>query len=158
MGTAANPIFPQCQQRRNSDMKQLLDAETRAAMIDYRMERAYSTLGEADLLYEGGYFNAAINRLYYACYYATIALLLKYGIETSTHNGVKTQLSMHFVRTGRLSLEHSTTFGLLFDKRHSSDYADFAYCDASLIEMLRPRAEAFINAIKTLIKESTQQE
>ena len=35
----------------------------------------------------------------------------------------------HFVRNNRLNLEHSTTFGLLFDKRHSSDYSDFAYCD-----------------------------
>lgn len=57
-------------------MKQQLDVETRAAMVDYRLERAHSTLGEADLLYGGGYFNAAVNRLYYACYYA------------ATHNGV----------------------------------------------------------------------
>ncbi len=86
-------------------MKQQLDAATRAALIDYRLERAHSTLGEADLLYNGEYFNAAVNRSYHACYYATIALLLSRNIETSTHNGVKTQLSMHFVRTGKLSIE-----------------------------------------------------
>ena len=64
---------------------------------------------------------------------------------------------MHFVRTGKLSIEHSTTFGLLFDKRHSSDYSDysdFAYCDAGIVELLRPRAEAFINAIEKLTKET----
>lgn len=139
-------------------MKQQFDSETRAAMIAYRLERAHSTLGEADLLYSGGYFNAAVNRLYYACYYATIALLLSRHIEAFTHNGVKTQLSLHFVRDGRLSLEHSTTFGLLFDKRHSSDYGDFAYCDASLIDMLRPKAEAFILAVEALTKESNEAE
>lgn len=32
-------------------MKQQLDPETRAAMVDYRLERAHSTLGEADLLF-----------------------------------------------------------------------------------------------------------
>ncbi len=134
-------------------MKQLLDDEMRAAIVGYRLERAYHTLGEADLLYGNGYFNTAINRLYYACYYAAVALLLSRGIETATHNGVKTRLSMHFVRNGKLSIEHSTTFGLLFDKRHSSDYSDFAYCDAALVEMLRPRAEAFIDAVSKLIKE-----
>lgn len=140
-------------------MKQQLDKETRAALIDYRLERAHSTLGEADLLYDGGYYNAAVNRLYYACYYAAVALLLSREIETFTHNGVKTQLSMHFVRTGLLSIEHSTTFGLLFDKRHSSDYSDFAYCDAGLVELLRPRAEAFIDAVERLTKdiEATEQ-
>lgn len=139
-------------------MKQQLDAATRAALIDYRLERAHSTLGEADLLYNGGYFNAAVNRLYYACYYATTALLLSRNIETSTHNGVKTRLSMHFVRTGKLSIEHSTTFGLLFDKRHSSDYSDFAYCDAGIVELLRPRAEAFINAVEKLTKETENEQ
>lgn len=134
-------------------MRQQLDDATRAALVDYRLERARSTLGEADLLFQGGYFNAAVNRLYYACYYAAMALLLAEKIETSTHNGVKTQLSMHFVRTGLLSIEHSTTFGLLFDKRHSSDYGDFAYCDAALVEMLRPRAEAFIDAVELLAKD-----
>ena len=135
-------------------MKQQLDKETRAALIDYRLQRAHSTLGEADLLYGGYYYNAAVNRLYYACYYAAVALLLSREIETSTHNGVKTQLSMHFVRTGLLSIEHSTTFGLLFDKRHSSDYSDFAYCDAGLVELLRPRAEAFIDAVEKLTKDT----
>lgn len=134
-------------------MRQQLDDATRAALVGYRLERARSTLGEADLLFQGGYFNAAVNRLYYACYYAAMALLLAERIETSTHNGVKTQLSMHFVRTGLLSIEHSTTFGLLFDKRHSSDYGDFAYCDAALVEMLRPRAEAFIGAVELLAKD-----
>lgn len=134
-------------------MRQQLDDATRAALVGYRLERARSTLGEADLLFQGGYFNAAVNRLYYACYYAAMALLLAEKIETSTHNGVKTQLSMHFVRTGLLSIEHSTTFGLLFDKRHSSDYGDFAYCDAALVEMLRPRAEAFIDAVELLAKD-----
>lgn len=137
-------------------MKQQMDRETRMALIDYRLQRAHSTLGEADLLYGGGYYNAAVNRLYYACYYAAVALLLSREIETSTHNGVKTQLSMHFVRTGLLSIEHSTTFGLLFDKRHSSDYSDFAYCDAGLVELLRPRAEAFIDAVERLTRDTEQ--
>ena len=105
-------------------MKQQLDPGTRAAMVDYRLERAHSTLGEADLLYGSGYFNS-----------------------------VKTQLSMHFVRNNRLNLEHSTTFGLLFDTRHSSDYSDFAYCDAPLVDLLRPRAEAFILAVEALTRE-----
>ena len=65
---------------------------------------------------------------------------------------------MHFVRTGKLSIEHSTTFGLLFDKRHSSDYSDFAYCDAGIVELLRPRAEAFINAIEKLTKETENEQ
>lgn len=36
-------------------MKELLDNETRAAMVDYRLERARQTLGEADLLRTGDF-------------------------------------------------------------------------------------------------------
>lgn len=96
-------------------MKEKLDSESRAAIVNYRLERAYETLKEADYNTAGGYYNAAVNRLYYACYYAASALLLNCEIEANTHNGVKTQLSMHFVRTGHLSLDHGATFSLLFE-------------------------------------------
>lgn len=131
-------------------MKEKLDHENRIAIVNYRLERAYETLKEADYNTDGGYYNTAVNRLYYACYYAASALLLSREIDANTHNGVKTQLSMYFVRTGCLSLEHGATFSLLFEKRQSSDYSDFAYCDFALVDTLRPRAEAFINAVESL--------
>lgn len=133
-------------------MKEKLDADNRRAIVNYRLERAYETLKEADYNTEGGYYNTAVNRLYYACYYAASALLLSREIDANTHNGVKTQLSMHFVRTNLLSLEHGATFSLLFEKRQASDYNDFAYCDLALVNTLRPRAEAFIEAVEILTR------
>lgn len=127
-----------------------LSPQHRVALVQYRLERAHKTLKEADYMRKGDFFNAAVNRLYYACYYAATALLVAKGIEATTHSGVKTMLSYHFVRTGLLSLEDGTTFSNLFDKRHSSDYEDFAYCDAALVDYLRPRAQAFIEAVEKL--------
>lgn len=134
-------------------MKQELTPEHRAALVEYRLERAHCTLEEADYMRNGNYYNAAVNRLYYACFYATSALLIAKGIETATHNGVKTMLSYHFVRTGLLDLEHGATFSNLFDKRHSGDYEDFAYCDAALVDYLCPRAESFIRAVEELARQ-----
>ncbi len=153
MGKYDYTIYSQRHEGRDCIMKEKLDPESRASIVNYRLERAKETLKEADYNTEGGYYNAAVNRLYYACYYAAAALLLNHEIDANTHNGVKTQLSMHFVRTGRLSLEHGATFSLLFEKRQSSDYSDFAYCDLTLIETLRPRAEAFIDAVEKLTYE-----
>ena len=124
-------------------MKQELSPEHRVALIQYRFERAYKTLEEADYMRVGNY----------ACFYAATGLLIAKGIEAGTHNGVKTMLSYHFVRTGVLSLEHGSTFSNLFDKRHSGDYEDFAYCDAALVDYLRPRAEAFIKSVESLAQE-----
>ena len=134
-------------------MKQELSPEHRIALVQYRLERAYLTLKEARYMRKGDFFNAAINRLYYACFYAATGLLIARGIDAGTHNGVKTMLSFHFVRTNLLSLEHGSTYSNLFDKRHSGDYEDFAYCDAALVDYLLPRAEAFIKAVETLAQE-----
>ena len=135
-------------------MRDKLDAESRKAIVDYRLELAFDTLKEADYNTEGGYYNAAVNRLYYACYYAASALLLDNEVTAHTHNGVKIQLSLHFVRTGLLSIEHGATFSLLFEKRQASDYNDFAYCDLSTVKLLRPRAEDFVKDIALLIEQN----
>lgn len=71
-------------------MKEKMDENSKSALIEYRIQRAYETLKEAKVMCRENFFNAAINRLYYACYYAAIALLLKYDLQTQTHNGVKT--------------------------------------------------------------------
>ncbi|WP_436415750.1 HEPN domain-containing protein [Petrimonas sp.] len=134
-------------------MKQNLLPEHRVALVEYRFERARKTLEEAAYMRKGNFFNAAVNRLYYACYYAATALLVAKGVEATTHSGVKTMLSYHFVRTGLLSLENGTTFSSLFDKRHSSDYEDFAYCDAALTDYLYPRAQVFIDSVEQLAKD-----
>jgi enterochelin esterase family protein len=42
---------------------------------------------------ENNKWNTAVNRLYYACFYAVIALLLKNDIETQSHNGARTKFS-----------------------------------------------------------------
>lgn len=135
-------------------MKERLDEDSKKALIVYRTQRAYETLKEAEVMKREAFYNAAINRLYYACYYAAVALLLKYDIQTQTHNGVKTMLGLHFVSTGKLSLKVGKTFGTLFEKRHSGDYDDFAYCDQELVEDLYPQAEIFIDTVASLIEES----
>ena len=94
-------------------MKETLDEQSRQALVSYRMDRAENSLEEARYLADGGYFNAAVNRLYYACYYAAAALLLQNNITVHTHRGVKTMLGLHFVSNGKLPLSASSTFATL---------------------------------------------
>ena len=133
-------------------MNQELDEKSRNDMIEYRLEKSKETLKEADYLIAGGYFSTAVNRLYYACYYAVSALLIKEHIATQTHVGIKSMLSLHFVRSGRLSVQFAKDFFRLFDLRHSNDYDDFTFCDEDTIKDLRPKSEVFISEIEKLIK------
>ena len=133
-------------------MKEELSLENRKALVAYRYQRAQETLSEVSFLNQQGYYNTAVNRLYYACYYAVTALLIKHGISPATHAGVKQMLGMRFVATGRLPREIGRIFSLLFERRHSSDYDDFAYSSAEEINELMPNAEIFISAIGELLE------
>lgn len=132
-------------------MNDNFDNESRLALIDYRLSRAYEALKEAELLCEGKFYNATINRLYYACYYAAVALLLKNNVSAQTHSGVKTMLGLHFVSKGLLTIENGKLFTALFEKRHSGDYDDFVFCDREMVDELTPKAKEFIDAVKDLI-------
>lgn len=132
-------------------MKTELSPDDRKALVDYRLSRADETLKEAVYNADGGFYNTAINRLYYSAYYATSALMLANGLNATTHAGIKMMLSLHFVRTGKLPSEYGRTFLILFENRQSGDYEDFVYCDRNLFDHLYPRTIDFIEAIKLLL-------
>jgi len=67
--------------------------------VKYRMLRAKETMDEVETLIQNKFWNTAINRMYYACFYAVSALLLKYGIQTSSHSGCRQKFGQHFVQT-----------------------------------------------------------
>ena len=134
-------------------MKETLDDQSRIGLVHYRMERTSETMEEARILADNGHYNAAVNRLYYACFYATQALLLKHHLTATTHAGVKSMLGLHIVSKEINSFEHGKTFNTLFEKRHSSDYEAFAYCDKDLIDDLTPLAIAYIGRIKELLED-----
>ncbi len=58
-------------------MKQQLTEQERFDLMIYRLQRAHETMKEALVMSRESFYNAAVNRLYYACYYAAIALLIK---------------------------------------------------------------------------------
>lgn len=123
----------------------------KADLIEYRLDRATETLQEIEIHLENGLFNTAINRLYYASYYAATALLLYNDIKASTHSGVRQMLGLHFVKTGKISSDLGKVFTDLFDKRHASDYDDFISVSREDVEDLLPSAKEFIEKIKDLI-------
>ena len=84
-------------------MKERLDRENIEALAAYRFQRAEETLKEIPYLKQQGYYNTAVNRLYYACYYAAVALLIKHELNPGTHAGVKQMLGLHFVPISRSS-------------------------------------------------------
>ena len=80
-------------------MRESLDEESVKSLVAYRLQHAKDTFAEVESITKSGFYNTAVNRIYYACYYAVIALLVKHNISTQTHAGVKQMLGLHFVTT-----------------------------------------------------------
>ncbi len=129
-----------------------LTDENYEALSQYRRQRARETLAEIPYLRDQGFYNTATNRLYYACYYAALALLTKNHISTNTHVGVKTMLGLHFVSKGLITKESGRAFSNLFDSRQRGDYDEFVYSTREEIDELYPKAQQFIEEVEALLK------
>jgi uncharacterized protein (UPF0332 family) len=105
---------------------------------NYRIQRAYETIREVEKHIENKFWNTAINRMYYACFYAVGALLVKHGIESSTHTGVRQMFGHLFVKTRKFDKELAKHYTDLFEKRNKGDYYDFFDYDEETVTRLLP--------------------
>ncbi len=92
--------------------------------------------------------------MYYSAFYATIALMLKHGIEVKSHNGVKLKLGEEFVKKGILSKELAKTYSLLADYRHKGDYDDLFDFDEAIIGRLLEPVKTFIEKIESILNKN----
>lgn len=115
--------------------------------IQYRFQRAEESFEEALILAETERWNTVINRLYYSCFYAVIALLLKHDVETHSHDGARTQFGLLFVKTGKIDKIYGKLFTKLFDYRQKGDYGDLYDYDEDIVKPLIGDVKAFIEAI-----------
>jgi len=125
----------------------------RDALVRYRLERANETLEDARILAGAGRWNTCVNRLYYACFYAVSALLMKNSLTSSKHTGVRSLFNRNFVKTGKATKEMAEVYNDLFEKRQESDYLDFVSFDQSQVQPWISKTASFISHIKALIEE-----
>jgi uncharacterized protein (UPF0332 family) len=70
-----------------------------------------------------GNFNlAAINRIYYACYYCMTALLFTQNVFAKTHQGTRAKFTELFIKTGHFSDDMAAHIKNAFDLRQEADY------------------------------------
>jgi len=117
---------------------------TKSDLIKYRIERAKDTLDDALILAEKGKWNSTINRLYYAAYYAVIALLINSDIKPTTHNGAKSNFTQYFIKTSLVSKDFGKLYSQLFTWRQKGDYDD-------LFDFDKEKVEPYFEPVKQLI-------
>jgi uncharacterized protein len=129
-----------------------LSEEQVGKLIRYRLQQAQQALQEADLLYHASLFLGAINRAYYAIFYAIQALIVLHNEVTSKHSGAIAFFDREFIKTGIFPKELSRSLHLAFDRRQMNDYGEVSIFSQSDVETALTEAKEFVEAVEEYLK------
>ena len=130
----------------------ILSDEERKAIVEYRIEKAFTVLNDAEKIAAIKLWSSAANRLYYSLYYAATALLISDGHVSHTHSGMITLFGQNYVLKGPLSKEDGKLMKRIFDLRQEADYDDFIDADEDDVMMYLPKVKELVQKIVALIK------
>ena len=91
----------------------------------YRLKQAEETVQSAKLCKENHFYKDAINRAYYAAFYAIKAVLAVEGVDFKRHKDVVAYFNQHYVATELFPRDCGRILARLQRKREVSDYDDF---------------------------------
>ena len=122
-------------------------------LVNYRIEEAKTALDDARYLNEGMRSTQSIvNRIYYAMFYAVMALLQKTGKVPSKHTGVISLFDTEFVLKGTFPKDMSMSFHRAFELRHVSDYKVAKPISPETVNELLEESEVFVETIRAYLK------
>jgi len=120
-------------------------------LIKYRLFRSKDTFDDAKILADKKKWNSTINRLYYASYYAVMALLLNSDLNPTTHNGAKSNFTEHFIKTDKIAKEYGKIYSQLFTWRQKGDYDDmFDFSEEKVMPYFEPVSK-FLALIEEMV-------
>lgn len=134
-----------------------LSIEEKVTLSELRAEKSRNTLSDAINNFNAGMYKTSVNRSYYAVLHSARSLLILKGLDPIKHDGVKTMISLHFIRTNLLPKEVIDIFKDLMVLRTDVDYGDLEFVDKDEAEKALNQAKRFIEIIEPvrahLIKE-----
>jgi uncharacterized protein (UPF0332 family) len=119
------------------------------------MQQAEDSLDEARFLFEGHKSTrSVINRIYYAMFYAILALLIYEPFGSSKHTAVLSYFNLNFVKKGLMPIELGRAVNKAFDLRQRADYRELPNITQAQVEPYFVQTRRFIDAVRDLLKAS----
>ena len=116
----------------------------RINLSKYRLESAESTYRIARLCFENNGYKDAVNRSYYAVFYALRAVLAVEGVDFKRHKDVVAYFNQKYVATEIFPRELGKKIGRLKTLREDCDYDDFYIASKEESERQISVADEFI--------------
>ena len=125
----------------------------RGDLCDYRMASAQETLQVAQECLNGNHYKDAINRSYYAAFYAVKAVLALEEKDFKRHKDVIAYFNQMYVATGIFPRDLGRKLARLQQKREKSDYDDFYIASREEAEEQLSYTEEVIEQVKRYLRE-----
>ena len=132
--------------------------KAKTEIVRYWWGRAQESLEAAKRELAAGAAIFAMNRAYYALFYAVSALLLEEGRQFKKHSGVRSAFNREIIKTGRMKKNHGDLYNEIFDDRQEGDYIEFTKFDAQYVQEKIDGCEKFLAALRPLIKSLPSEE
>jgi uncharacterized protein (UPF0332 family) len=120
-------------------------------LIAYRLEQARESLVAAEGMLALGVDRSAVNRTYYAMFYAVLALLASRKLETSKHTGVLSRFDLYYSKPAVLPRELSVWLHDAFTQRNKADYAEEFTLTRAAIDELLSHAREFVTVVSDFL-------
>ena len=125
---------------------------SRATLATYRLHRARQAFQEGMTLLEAESPLGAVNRFYYAAFYAARAVLATKGLDSSKHSGVIALFQQHFVKTGVVDQAIAKALPRSFEWRLDTDYEDFASIEDATVNDIADQVRTFVETCEAWLR------
>ncbi|MDO4262161.1 MAG: HEPN domain-containing protein [Eubacteriales bacterium] len=131
-----------------------MDKETKSVDLSvYRINNASETLDTAKLCMDNKRYKDAINRCYYAAFYAVKAVLALEETDFKRHKDAVAYFNQNYVATDIFDREIGKRLGRLKRKRETSDYDDFYVASCEEAKEQYEAAELIVKSVQSFLKE-----
>ena len=130
-----------------------IEGEKKDTLIRYRLEQAEEAIDDATFLFDNNRgLRSIVNRIYYAMFYAVLALFVREPFQGSKHSGVIGYFNKRFIKEGIFSSETGKYLNMAFEARQESDYKEFSELTRENVEELLKHAKIFIEKVRNYLK------
>ena len=129
----------------------MIQERDRKELIKYRLEQTVKALEDAKLLIDNGSLSAAVNRVYYAIFFATTALALKHNYKTSKHQQLIGWFNKTFIKEGKVDKKYGWIIRKAFEYRSEADYGEYVNFSLNQVQQLYNDGINFTHRIKMFI-------
>jgi len=120
----------------------------RKEVVDYWWKKADDSILSAKRELDAGAYSFAINRLYYALYYAVSAVLFARNLSFKKHSGVRAAFHRELVKTGCVDTRWGKLYDQLFEDRQEGDYVAMVEFERDYVETQLEKCIEFLDILR----------